>query len=172
MAKKGEKFEKNDTVVEVQTKANISIMKSILFIILGIIGLKIGGDLVVNKSVLIANAFGISEKVISLTIIAIGTSLPELVTSVTAAIKGDSDIAIGNILGSNIFNILLILGISSIITPITYSISYNNQLLVLIISTVLLALFPFIGAKNKMTRTNGIAYLIIYAIYMIGLFIV
>lgn len=78
----------------------------------------------------------------------------------------------GNILGSNIFNILLILGVSAIITPITYSISYNNQLLVLIISTVLLALFPFIGAKNKMTRTNGIAYLVIYAIYMIGLFIV
>lgn len=172
MAKKGEKFEKKDTIVEVQTKDSISIIKSILFIILGIIGLKIGGDLVVNKSVLIANTLGISEKVISLTIIAIGTSLPELVTSVTAAIKGDSDIAIGNILGSNIFNILLILGISSIITPITYSISYNNQLLVLIISTVLLALFPFIGAKNKMTRTNGIAYLIIYAIYMIGLFIV
>ena len=85
MAKKGEQFEKKDTIIEVQTKEDISIIKSILFIILGIVGLKIGGDLVVNKSVLIANAFGISEKVISLTIIAIGTSLPELVTSVTAA---------------------------------------------------------------------------------------
>ncbi len=77
----------------------------------------------------------------------------------------------GNILGSNIFNILLILGVSAIITPITYATSYNNQILVLIVGTVLLALFPFIGAKNKMTKSNGIAYLIIYVIYMVGLFI-
>lgn len=172
MGKKGEEFENRDVLIEVQTDKNYSIIKSILWVILGIVGLKIGGDLVVNHSVTIAQAFNISEKVISLTIIAIGTSLPELVTSVTAAIKGDSDIAIGNILGSNIFNILLILGVSSVITPIYYSASYNNQILVLIIATILLALFPFIGAKNKMTRTNGFAYLIIYAIYMIGLFII
>lgn len=171
MGKKGEEFENKDILVEVQTDENYSTMKSIFWIILGIVGLKIGGDLVVNHSITIAKALNISEKVISLTIIAIGTSLPELVTSVTAAIKGDSDIAIGNILGSNIFNILLILGVSSVITPITYSVSYNNQILVLIIGTILLALFPFIGAKNKMTRTNGFAYLVIYAIYMIGLFV-
>ncbi len=172
MGKKGEEFENKDVLVEVQTDKKYSTIKSIFWIILGIIGLKIGGDLVVNHSVTIAKALNISEKIISLTIIAIGTSLPELVTSVTAAFKGDSDIAIGNILGSNIFNILLILGVSSVITPIKYSVSYNNQILVLIIGTILLALFPFIGAKNKMTRTNGFAYLVIYAIYMIGLFIV
>lgn len=171
MGKKGEEFENKDILVEVQTDENYSTMKAILWIILGIIGLKIGGDLVVNHSITIAKALNISEKVISLTIIAIGTSLPELVTSVTAAFKGDSDIAIGNILGSNIFNILLILGVSSVITPITYSVSYNNQILVLIIGTILLALFPFIGAKNKMTKANGFAYLVIYVIYMIGLFV-
>lgn len=171
MGKKGEEFENKDILVEVQTDENYSTMKAILWIILGIIGLKIGGDLVVNHSITIAKALNISEKVISLTIIAIGTSLPELVTSVTAAFKGDSDIAIGNILGSNIFNILLILGVSSVITPITYSVSYNNQILVLIIGTILLSLFPFIGAKNKMTRANGFAYLVIYVIYMIGLFV-
>ncbi|MCI8352736.1 MAG: calcium/sodium antiporter [Clostridia bacterium] len=170
MGKRGEEFENKDILVEVQTDENYSTMKAILWIILGIIGLKIGGDLVVNHSITIAKALNISEKIISLTIIAIGTSLPELVTSVTAAFKGDSDIAIGNILGSNIFNILLILGVSSVITPITYSVSYNNQILVLIIGTILLALFPFIGAKNKMTRANGFAYLVIYAIYMVGLF--
>ena len=171
MGKKGEEFENKDILVEVQTDKNYSIMKSILWIILGIIGLKIGGDLVVNHSITIAKTLNISEKVISLTIIAIGTSLPELVTSVTAAFKGDSDIAIGNILGSNIFNILLILGVSSLISPITYSVSYNNQILLLIIGTILLLLFPFIGAKNKMTRNNGFAYLAIYTIYMIGLFV-
>ena len=171
MGKKGEQFEKKDTLVEVQIQNNQPILQSILWILLGMVGLKIGGDLTVNHAVTIAQSLEISEKVISLTIIAIGTSLPELVTSVTAAIKGDSDIAIGNILGSNIFNILLILGLSASITPIVYSTSYNNQILVLIMGTVLLALFPFIGTKNKMTRSNGIAYLIIYAIYMAGLFI-
>ncbi len=172
MAKKGENFDKENTVVEIKSKeTNISSIKSILGIIVGIIALKFGGDFVVDNAVIIARTLNISEKVISLTIIAIGTSLPELVTSVTAAIKGNSDIAIGNILGSNIFNILLILGVSATISPINYSISYNNQVLVLIISTILLALFPFIGKKNEMTRTNGIAFLVIYAIYMVGLFI-
>lgn len=94
MGKKGEKFEKKDTIIEVQIQENNSIIKSILWIILGIVALKIGGDLTVNHAVTIAQAIGISEKVISLTIIAIGTSLPELVTSVTAAFKGNSDIAI------------------------------------------------------------------------------
>lgn len=171
MGKKGEQFEKKDTLVEVQTETKYSMLKSVCWILLGIAGLKIGGDLTVNHAVTIAQGLGISEKVISLTIIAIGTSLPELVTSVTATMKGDSDIAIGNILGSNIFNILLILGVSATIMPITYSTSYNNQIFVLIIGTVLLALFPFIGVKNKMTRSNGFTYLIIYAIYMAGLFI-
>lgn len=171
MGKKGEQFNSKNTVLEMQEVKEVSIIKSIFAIAIGIIALKIGGDFVVEHAVNIAKAINISEKVISLTIIAIGTSLPELVTSVTAAIKGDSDIAIGNILGSNIFNILLILGVSAVITPIKYSISYNNQIIVLIIGTILLALFPFIGKKNEMTRANGIAYLILYAIYLGGLLI-
>lgn len=173
MARKGEEFDQESTMLELQTqvKKELPTWKCIGSILIGIVALKIGGDLVVNNSIQIAQFFQISEKVISLTIIAIGTSLPELVTSVTAAIKGDSDIAIGNILGSNIFNILLILGASAVITPIQYALSYNNQIIVLIIGTILLALFPFIGKKNEMTRTNGIAYVIIYAIYMVGLFI-
>lgn len=99
MAKKGEKFEKKNTIVEVQTDEKISMVKSILWIILGIIALKIGGDLTVNHCVNIAQTLGISEKIISLTIIAIGTSLPELVTSVTATFKGNSDIAIRKYFG-------------------------------------------------------------------------
>lgn len=171
MARKGEKFNPETTVVDLQETNKVSMVKSIFSVIIGIIALKFGGDFVVEHAVVVAKALNISEKVISLTIIAIGTSLPELVTSVTAAIKGDSDIAIGNILGSNIFNILLILGVSATITPIHYSVSYNNQILVLIIGTILLALFPFIGKKNEMTRTNGIAYLILYAIYIGGLLV-
>ena len=119
----------------------------------------------------IANYFNLSEKLISLTILAVGTSLPELVTSVTAAIKGNSDIAIGNIIGSNIFNILLIIGTSAFITPITYNITYNFDFTVLLVSSIILALFPFIPPKNEMSRMNGIVYLLIYAGYMAILFI-
>lgn len=174
MGKKGEEFDKNDPMLQLEVKEEkkqTTTFQNMIAILLGIVALKLGGDFVVNNSITLAQYFNISEKIISLTIIAIGTSLPELITSVTAAIKGDSDIAIGNILGSNVFNILLILGVSATITPIKYAISYNNQLLVLIISTVLLGLFPFIGKKNEMTRKNGISYLIIYAIYMAALFV-
>lgn len=173
MARKGEEFDKKDNDgEEIQNdKTQISVVKSIIFIILGIIGLKFGGDLTVNNAVIIAQKFNISEKIISLTILAIGTSLPELVTSVSAAIKGKSDIAIGNIVGSNIFNILLIIGVSSAIKPIVYNISYNKDIIILIAGTLLLSLFPIIPPKNKMTRVNGVIYLLLYAGYMISLFI-
>ena len=165
------KRESQKEIVEIKTeeKEN-SIIKNIIFVLLGIGGLKIGGDLVVNNAVNVANHFNWSEKLISLTILAIGTSLPELVTSVTAAIKGNSDIAIGNIIGSNIFNILLIIGVSALITPITYNFSYNFDFSVLIVSSIILAIFPFIPPKDKMSRFNGIVYLLIYIAYLVALF--
>ena len=112
-----------------------------------------------------------SEKIISLTILAIGTSLPELVTGITATIRVSSDIAIGNIIGSNIFNILLIIGISGLISPITYNFTYNTQIGVLLFATILLSLFSVIPPKNEMSRLNGVLYLIIYIIYTVFLFI-
>lgn len=139
-----------------------SMIKNVIFVILGIIALKYGGDFVVNNAVTIANKVGLSEKVISLTILAVGTSLPELVTSVVAAIKGDSDIAIGNIIGSNIFNLLFILGVSSVIKPIVYNMSYNFDFSVLLIATVILAIFPFIPPKKQMSRINGAIYMVMY----------
>lgn len=166
----GKKKSKEDSKV-VEEKNKNKTIKNIILIILGIVGLKFGGDFVVNNAVNIAQMFNISEKVISLTILAIGTSLPELVTSVTAAIKGNSDIAIGNIIGSNIFNILLILGVSSVIKPITFNSSYNMDLSILCISTVILALFPIIPPKNKMSRANGLIYVLMYGAYMTMLFL-
>ncbi|HJJ10306.1 MAG TPA: calcium/sodium antiporter [Clostridiaceae bacterium] len=166
----GKKKSKEDSKV-VEEKNKNKTIKNIILIILGIVGLKFGGDFVVNNAVNIAKMFNISEKVISLTILAIGTSLPELVTSVTAAIKGNSDIAIGNIIGSNIFNILLILGVSSVIKPITFNSSYNMDLSILCISTVILALFPIIPPKNKMSRVNGLIYVLMYGAYMTMLFL-
>ena len=155
-------LEKDDAKEE----KNNSIVKNIILVILGVIGLKVGGDLTVDNAVNVANYFNIREKIISLTILAVGTSLPELVTSVTAAIKGNSDIAIGNIIGSNIFNILLILGVASIIKPITYNVTYNFDISILIVATVILALFPFIPPKDKMSRANGIIYFLMYIAYL------
>lgn len=169
MAKYGNDF---DEIEESEDKTKeLGMLKSIVFIIAGIVALKFGGDFVVESACAIAEAIGISEKVISLTIIAIGTSLPELVTSAMAAIKGDSDIAIGNIIGSNIFNILLILGVTSIISPVHFAVDYNVDIMVMFVATTVLMLFPYIGKKNTMTRANGIVYFLGYVAYMASLFI-
>lgn len=172
MAIKGEKFDSkdNDEEKEVKEENEGSTLRNAIYIIIGIVALKFGGDLTVNNAVNVAKIVGLSEKIISLTILAVGTSLPELVTSVSAAIKGKSDIAIGNIIGSNIFNMLLIIGVSAMIKPISYNMSYNMDMSFLIVATVILSLFPMIPPKNKMTRFNGTIYLILYAGYMIMLF--
>ena len=148
-----------------------AMLKNILWIVLGIVGLKVGGDFTVDNAVVIAEKVGLSEKVIGLTILAIGTSLPELVTSVMAAIKGNDDIAIGNIIGSNIFNMLMIIGVTSIITPLSYNTSYNVQLGILLFALVLLEIFAFTKPKDKMTRPSGIVYVALYAMYMVLLFV-
>ena len=171
MAFKGEKFDKEDGEPEETNSKESKTIKDIFFLILGIVFLRVGGDLTVKNAVNVANFFHLSEKIISITILAIGTSLPELVTSVSAAIKGKSDIAIGNILGSNIFNMLLIIGVSSMISPITYNLSYNVDMIFFVVGMLLLALFPVIPPKNKMTRWNGIIYLYMYVAYMISLFV-
>jgi len=172
MSKKGEEFDKEEGETEekdLQVYDKFSTLKNIISIIIGVVALKFGGDLTVNNSVKIAQMFNLSEKLISVTILAVGTSLPELVTSVSAAIKGKSDIAIGNIIGSNIFNMLFIIGTSALIKPMTYSLSYNKDLIIVIIATLILALFPVIPPKNKMSRMNGIVYLVLYIGYLVSL---
>lgn len=169
MAKKGEEFDgisKELVITNIEMSSARYIVKSIVYIILGIVGLKFGGDFVVNSSSEIARMMGLSEKLISLTIIAVATSLPELVTSIIATKKGEVDLAIGNIIGSCIFNIVLIIGVSAIISPISYSLSYNIDIAILIVATLFLALFPFIGKKDEMTRLNGMIYMVGYVMYM------
>lgn len=159
---------------EGESKANEELqtnpLKDLISVFVGILALKIGGDLVVDNAVKVAEFFHLSEKIISVTILAVGTSLPELVTSVSAAIKGKSDIAIGNIIGSCIFNMLLIIGVSAVIKPIVYNVSYNKDLIILIVGTFILALFPAIPPKNEMSRMNGIVYFLLYVGYMVSLF--
>ena len=163
MGIKGEKYDEEapideDDAVEKAAKEKDpgSLWRNIIQILLGIVALKFGGDFIVDNSVIIAEYFHISEKIISLTIIAIGTSLPELVTSVIAALKGNSDISVGNIIGSNIFNMTFIIGIASLIKPITFNIAYNTDLIVLFIASVGLFLFQYIPPKNMMSKRNGV----------------
>ena len=160
---------KSSTLVELQKQNshNINIFKCILIIILGILALKVGGDVVVKYSSRIAHILGISEKIISITIVAFATSLPELLTSITATLKGETDMAIGNIIGSQIFNIFFIIGVSSVLCPIKYSTHYNFDITLLLAGAILFAIFPFIGKKHFMTRFNGIIFVSIYILYLI-----
>jgi cation:H+ antiporter len=153
----------NDDVKDIPL---MSLKKSSLYILAGLLGLLLGGKFIVDAAVDIASALGISESIIGLTIIAIGTSLPELVTSVVAAIKKQGDMAIGNVVGSNIFNIFFILGVSAVIRPIPFDLATNIDIYVDMLATFLLFIFCFIGRKHTLTKIEGILFLVIYFSYM------
>lgn len=154
---------------EEEPKYNSS-LHAILLIIAGLASLMLGGKFTVEGAVNIAKVLHVSEKLIALTIVSIGTSLPELATSAVAAYKKQADIAVGNVIGSNIFNILLILGLSSVVTPIAYPAELNIDMFVLGIATLSLFLVTFIKNKNVVGRPVGIIFVagaIIYTIYLI-----
>ena len=143
----------------------ISIIKSIMFTIMGLVAIIFGGNFVVNSASAIAMSLGMSENLVGLTIVAVGTSLPELVTSMTATKKGDMGIAIGNVIGSNIFNVLLILGTASTIQSLTVSTFAFIDIIIMNILTVLFMISMF---KNKtVTVTKGVIFILIYASYII-----
>jgi len=140
--------------------------KAIFLILIGITGLYFGGDWVVKSAIKIAEQFGLSEALIGLTVIAIGTSLPELVTSAVAAYKKNADMAVGNVVGSNIFNIIWILGCSSIIKPLEYNIINNFDILIVLLSGVLLLAFILIGKDKSLGRKKGIFFILLYVSYL------
>ena len=152
-----------------EEEEDIKILSCIIKIILGIIGIIAGGNLVVSSASDIAYSFGLSDKLVGLTIVAVGTSLPELVTTMIASIKGENDIAIGNVLGSNIFNILLILGVSSSINAIPISSSLLIDILFLIVISIILGIFMFKGKKDKLKldKLEGLILVLLYIIYMV-----
>lgn len=146
-----------------------SMLKTWSFIIFGLIGLMIGGRLVVTNAVQMATTMGISEKIVGLTIVAAGTSLPEMATSVVAAFKKNNDIAVGNIIGSNIFNIFFVLAVSSIIRPITYDTAFNLDLYLLAGGTIFLVTAMFTGKKKKLDRWEAGILIITYIVYTVYL---
>ena len=165
----GKRNKENETILQ-ESKERKG-WKNIIYILVGIVGLKFGGDFVVNNAEKLALRFDISEKVISLTIIAIGTSLPELVTSIISSIKNEADLAVGNVIGSNIFNMLLVIGVTGLIRPISYNIEYNVQMTILLLATILITLFPYLDKKDQMTKSDGLMYISMYIIYTVMLFV-
>jgi cation:H+ antiporter len=147
----------------------LSNVKSAAFIILGLTGLVFGGMWIVNGAVEIADYFGMSQSFIGLTVVAIGTSLPELATSAVAAYKKNTDIAIGNVVGSNIFNIFWVLGVSAIIKPLPFQPVNNPDIALTIIASIFLFAFLFIGKKLILERWQGAMFLLIYVGYVIFL---
>lgn len=145
------------------------ILKDILFILGGIILLKYGGDFVVDNSSNVAKIFGLSDRLIGLTIISIGTSLPELITGVVAAINDDEEIAVGNVIGSNILNLLLVLGITAIINPISYTEDFNINIIILFVSSFIIWTISVLKKEHKLGRNEGITMLLSYILYLISL---
>jgi len=165
------KYSNNFEEEEVKNIKDLPAARSILYIIFGIIALLGGGNLFVNSAKDIAIKLGASESFIGITILAFGTSLPELVTSVIAAIKQKGQMALGTIVGSNIFNLLLILGTTSVITPLRLQGITNIDLGVLLLSAILITTSSFIFGKNRISRTNGIIFLLVYIAYFLWLII-
>lgn len=155
-----------DAISPSKTEKVIPVWKALLFIFIGIGGLFLGGKYLVEGAVSIAKILGMSEKVIGLTIIAIGTSLPELATSVVAAYKKNADIAVGNIVGSNIFNIFFVLGTTSVIRPLPFNVSINFDIMVAIIASLLLFLTTVTFKAKRIDRIEGVIFLVIYTGYI------
>lgn len=152
---------------EIEVKYTLG--KSVLVCIIGLAGIIIGGNMVVDGAKEIARAFGLSEAFIGLTIVAFGTSLPELVTSIVAAKKGESDISLGNVVGSNIFNIFFILGVSGTILPMAVANTYLYDIAILIVVSIVF--FIPICRKQRVSKGMGAAMVATYAAYMAYLFI-
>ncbi len=144
----------------------MSVKKSVIYMALGIVALFFGGQWIVDGAVRMALAIGLSESFIGLTIVAVGTSLPELVTSMVAAKKGRADMAIGNVIGSNIFNIFWILGLSAVIKALPFDMINNMDILMLIFASTLLIFAVINGKKPMISRFEGIVFIVVYAAYL------
>ena len=163
------KSDSKDEFPETQ-QATLSFPKAIALTLTGLAGLIFGGDLFVDSATALARQIGVSDKFIAVTILAGGTSLPELATSLTAAIKGKEQLALGNILGSNVFNAMLILGLSSIITPLSFASMTIVDIAALLLSSVLLLIWAYTSRRNRIDRWEGAAMLLCYVAYNVFLF--
>lgn len=145
--------------------------KSILLLLAGIVALYFGGVLIVDNATIIATNLGLSQAVIGILVVALGTSLPELATSAVAAYKGNADMAIGNIVGSNIFNVFFVLGISASIQPIAFSPALNTDILFALFASILLFIFIFTRKGRQIDRAEATIFLVLYGAYVVWLLV-
>ena len=156
-----------EIIKDVESKEEKSIFKIFIFLILGILGLKFGSDFVVDNSISIATRLGLSEKFIGMTVVAIGTALPEIITGIIAGRKNETDLLIGNLIGSNILNLCLLIGLGAVINPLTFISDFNRSIIVLIIITYFLQWVTRKNEKNELNRKVGAFLIIFYIIYVI-----
>ncbi|MBP9816599.1 MAG: calcium/sodium antiporter [Candidatus Pacebacteria bacterium] len=157
---------KQGSSTETEKPVVYSYTKSILLVLGGLVGLAVGGKWIVDGAVAFATSLGVSEALIGLTIVAVGTSLPELATSAMAAYRRNVDIAIGNVVGSNIFNIFWILGVSATISPLPFSSALQVDVLVTLLATAVLFLALFVGKRHILERWQGVVFVLMYAAYI------
>lgn len=157
--------ENSGAAAEEETYRILPVWRCILYIVGGIAAIKFGGDFVVNGASTVAASFGLSQNLIGLTIVAVGTSLPELVTSIVAARKKELDMALGNVIGSNIFNILFVLGVAATISPVTFIM--ENVIDIVLLTAMSLLVWILGWTKKRLSRTEGIIMLAIYAVYLV-----
>ncbi|MGN0291763.1 MAG: calcium/sodium antiporter [Lachnospiraceae bacterium] len=165
MVKSALKARANNEVMEEEDVKELGNIQCVIYIIAGLIAIVIGGDVVVDAATEIARNFGLSENLIGLTIVAFGTSLPELVTSIVAAKKGEVDMALGNVIGSNIFNILLVGGIAATVSPMVFLM--ENVIDIVILTAMSVVVLGFASSKKKIGRAEGVFMLLIYAAYIV-----
>ena len=163
-ASESDSSETGETAIAIETTTEISLPKTILVSLVGIVGIVVGGDMVVDAATSIATSFGMSANLVGLTIVAVGTSLPEFVTSLVAIKKGETEIAIGIVIGSNIFNILLVLGLAAVINPISMSMFAFIDIIFMVLITVLL--YAFMKKKSSLVKSQGIILVALYIAYM------
>ena len=155
---------KKDKIVEEVKQEKTNLFKSLIFVAVGLASIIFGGDMVVDSASKIAQKLGMSQSLVGLTIVAVGTSLPELVTSIVASIKKENDIAIGNVVGSNIFNVIFILGASSTISTLTLNNALIFDMVVMLTSGILLILFTLFN--EKINKKQGIILILLYVAYL------
>ena len=161
-------FKKNsDDSEDSETQQELPWGKTIFQLVLGIIGLNLGGELVSRNAQILALSWGMSESTVGLTVVATATSLPELITSIVAALKKNSSIAIGNVLGSNILNIFMVLGVSSLITPLPFDTHMNHQLMILFAANAIMLTTVFTGKGRKISRFEGSILTLGYVAFML-----
>ena len=152
-----------------EKESQTSLYKSVLYLVIGIVLLKYGADYFVDGAIALAKVFSVSDRVIAVTVIAIGTSIPELATTVIAALKKEESLAVGNLIGSNIFNILAVLGLTALIKdiPLVDEQLFRTDYLLMMGITIFLGVFIYLFSKNKISRTEGILFLAVYIAYII-----